>query len=130
MVSFPRFTRPHTVILKHRYDEDEEYNGVYETVTLKYVKFDENYGLVQSQKGLERSDDALCIIDMNDLYAIKENIRCWYISANRYTSKRGYFSIAKDDIIIFDCREYTVTSINEINPFGREPLFIEVRCNG
>lgn len=126
----PRKIRPHTVILKHKFDEDEEYNGVYETVTLKYVKFDENYGLVQSQKGLDNSDDALCIIDLNDLYALKNDVRCKYISSHKYNQDINFFSIFKDDIIVFDDKEYTVTSINEINPFGREPLFIEVRCNG
>lgn len=130
MVSFPRFTRPHEVVLKHSYGEDDEGNRLDETITLKYVKFDENYEMSQSQKGLDNSNEALCIIDMNDLYALKENIKCRYISSNRYTSQRGYFSVSKNDIIIFKSREYTVTSINEINPFGNNPLFIEVRCHG
>lgn len=129
MVSFPRFTRPHSVVISHKLDEDNAGNEVAETVSINYVKFDENYGMLQSQRGIDVSDDALCIIDMNDLYAIKNGIRCNYISSHKYIVSDVYFTISIDDIIMFDDKEYTVTSINEINPFGRNPIYIEVRAN-
>lgn len=129
MVSFPRFLRPHTVFLKHKIGE-KDFEGVYEETTLQYVKFDESYGITQSQKGIDSADDTLCIIDVNDLYATKNGKRCQYINCNDYNSQEGYFSIFKDDLIVFNDREYTITKINEINPFKDTPEFIEVIANG
>lgn len=125
----PRFLRPHTVIVKHKLCEDDNFDSVYQETTINCVKFDENYKMVQSQRGLDCTDDALCIIDLNDLYAIRDNKMCKYINHTKYSNQEGYFSIFKDDIIIFDEREYTVNSINEIKPLGSNPLFVEVRAN-
>lgn len=129
MVSFPRFVRPHTIIIRHKTGENDDLEMVYENITINYVKFEENYKMVQSQKGIDCKDDALCIIDLNDLYAVKNDIRCNYISCTKYASQDSYFSIFKDDLIVFNDRQYTVNSINEINPFSVEPLYLEVRAN-
>lgn len=129
MVSFPRFARPHTIIIKHKIGENDNMDAIFEETAIRYVKFDENYKMVQSRKGIECNDDALCIIDLNDLYAMKNGKRCKYISHTKYSSQDGYFSIFKNDIIIFDEREYIVNSINEINPLGNVPIFVEVRAN-
>nr|DAG86837.1 MAG TPA: Minor capsid protein [Caudoviricetes sp.] len=129
MVSFPRFVRPHTIIIKHKIGEDDNMDAIFEETVIRYVKFDENYKMIQSRKGIECNDDALCIIDLNDLYAMKNGKRCKYISHTKYSRQDGYFSIFKDDIIIFDEREYTVNSINEINPLSNLPIFVEVRAN-
>lgn len=129
MVSFPRYVRPHTIIIKHKTGEDDNLNAIFEEVSLKYVKFDENYKMVQSKKGINGAADALCIIDLNDLYAIKEGKMCKYISYTKYDYQEGYFSIFKNDLIIFNDREYTVNSINEINPLSNIPIFLEVRAN-
>lgn len=125
----PRFLRPHTIIIKHMIGEDDNSNAVFEEISIRYVKLDENYKMIQSQKGIQSADDALCIIDLNDLYALKNDIRCQYINYNHYEVQEGYFSIFKNDLIVFNDREYTVNSINEINPFGNVPVFIEVRAN-
>lgn len=129
MVSFPRFVRPHTVILKHKTGE-EDFDAIYEETTIKYVKFDESYGITQSQRGIDSKDDTLCIIDLNDLHATKKGKRCQYINYHNYVHQDNLFSIFKDDLIVFNGREYTITSINEMNPFENQPEFIEVRANG
>lgn len=129
MVSFPRFVRPHTIIIKHKIAEDDNMDAVFEETAIRYVKFDENYKMVQSRKGIECNDDVLCIIDLNDLYAMKNGKRCKYINHIKYDSQDGYFSVFKDDLIIFNDNEYTVNSINEINPLSSEPIFAEVRAN-
>lgn len=125
----PRFLRPHMIIIKHKIGEDDNLKALVEEMIIHYVKFDENYKMIQSQKGLDNADDALCIIDLNDLHAIRDNKRCRYINHTKYSNQEGFFSIFKNDLIIFDGREYTVNSINEINPLGIEPIFIEVRAN-
>lgn len=124
----PRFLRQHSIILKHKIDEDEEFKAIYDETKIDYVKIDENHKIMQSQKGIETNDDCLCIIDLNDLYATKDSIRCKYIDRDKYVQQSEYFSIFNNDLIIFEDREYTVTSINEIKPFGKIE-FIEVRAN-
>lgn len=130
MVSFPRFVRPHKVYIKHKINEDDDFNGVYEETCLQYVKFDDNSNLGQSSSGKERDTSSILTIDCGDLYAVKNGIRCKYINSRKYSSQYNYFTIFVGDIIVFNCEEFVVNSINEINPFGIEPLFIEVRCNG
>lgn len=129
MVTFPRFARPHTIMIKHKIGEDDKMNVIFEETVIRYVKFDENYKMLQSKKGIECNDDALCIIDLNDLYAMKNGKRCKYINHIKYDSQDGYFSVFKDDLIIFNGNEYTVNSINEINPLSNLPIFVEVRAN-
>lgn len=125
----PRFLRPHKVIVKHKIGEDDNLEAIYEETIISYVKFDENYKMIQSQRGIDCADDALCIIDLNDLYATKNGNRCKYINYTKYSNQEGDFSIFKDDLIVFDDREYTVNSINEINPLSNDPIFVEVRAN-
>ncbi len=129
MVIFPRFVRPHKITVRHKIGENDNLETVFDETIISYVKFDENYKMIQSQRGIDCADDALCIIDLNDLYAVKDGKKCKYINHTKFTNQEGYFSIFKDDLIIFDDREYTVTSINEINPLSNNPMFIEVRAN-
>lgn len=128
MIGFPRYVRPHTIVLKHKVEE-VDFNSVYEEITIRYVKFDEAYSIKQSQRGIHSADDVLCIIDLNDLYAVKNERRCQYINYQSYQLQDDFFSIVEGDLIIFNNKEYTVTSINEINPFSDKPIFIEVRAN-
>lgn len=125
----PRFLRPHTIIIKHKQGEDNNFEAIYDETIISYVKFDENYKITQSQRGIDCADDALCLIDLNDLYAVKDGRKCKYINYTKFINQEGYFSIFKDDLIIFDGREYTITSINEINPLSNDPIFVEVRAN-
>lgn len=126
----PRKLRPHCVIIRHKIGENDDFEAEYEETLLRYVKFDENVSLKQSSKGKEEQSSSVLVIDCFDLYAKKNCIRCRYISCSNYKPCEGIFSIFVNDIIIWNNREYTVTKINEVNPFGKNQTFIEVNCNG
>ncbi|MFR7593022.1 MAG: hypothetical protein ACLUVC_16540, partial [Longibaculum sp.] len=88
-MTFPRFVRPHKITIRHKIDESDNLEGVFDETIISYVKFDENYKMVQSQKGIACSDDALCIIDLNDLYAVRDNKMCKYINHTKYSNQEG-----------------------------------------
>lgn len=126
----PRKLRPHCVLVRHKIGENDNFEAVYEETLLKYVKFDENVSLKQSSEGKEEQSSSMLVIDCSDLNAKKNYVKCTYISNSNYKPCEGYFSIFVNDILIWNNREYTVTKINEVNPFGKTPAFVEVSCNG
>lgn len=126
----PRFLRPHSVIIRHKLGENDNFESVYEETTLKYVKFENDKSLNQSDQGEEDTATSLLVIDCNDLYAKKNGLKCRYINSSKYVPEDGKFSIFVSDTIVFDGIEYIVTSVKEIKPFGNRPEFIEVNCNG
>ena len=126
MARSTRFLRPHTVQIIHKIGEDDNLERIEETITLDYVKFDDNENLSQSTSGKERNTSSTLVIDCNDLHAKKNSIKCRYIPNSKYNNQDGYFSIFVGDIIKYDCKEYVVNGINEVNPFGRKIEFIEI----
>ena len=97
---------------------------------MKYVKFENDKSLNQSDQGKEDTATSLLVIDCNDLHAKKNCLKCKYVNAKRYIPEDGKFSIFVGDTILFNDVEYVVTSVKEIIPFGNRPEFIEVNCNG
>mgnify|MGYP000168756347 FL=1 len=126
----PRFLRPHTVQLIHKLGEDDNLERIEEVITLNHVKFDDNENLSQSNTGKEQNTSSALVIDCNDLHAKKNAMKCRYLSNSKYKNQDGYFSISVGDIIKYECKEYVVNGVNEVNPFGRKIEFIEVSCNG
>lgn len=48
---------------------ENEFDVTYQITYLDYVRVDESYGISQSQKGIEDSNNVLVVIDLNDLQA-------------------------------------------------------------
>ena len=126
----PRFLTPHTVQIIHKVGEDDNLEMIEEVITLNYVKFDNNENLSQSSSGKQQNTSSTFVIDCRDLHAKKNSMKCKYLSNNKYDNQDGYFSIFVGDIVKYNCKEYVVNGINEVNPFGRRIEFIEVSCNG
>ena len=126
----PRFLRPHTVQIIHKVGEDDNLEMIEEVITLNYVKFDNNENLSQSSSGKQQNTSSTFVIDCRELHAKKNSMKCKYLSNNKYDNQDGYFSIFVGDIVKYNCKEYVVNGINEVNPFGRRIEFIEVSCNG
>ena len=126
----PRFLRPHTVQIIHKVGKDDNLEMIEEVITLNYVKFDNNENLSQSSSGKQQNTSSTFVIDCRDLHAKKNSMKCKYLSNNKYDNQDGYFSIFVGDIVKYNCKEYVVNGINEVNPFGRRIEFIEVSCNG
>ena len=126
----PRFLRPHTVQIIHKVGEDDNLEMIEEVITLNYVKSDNNENLSQSSSGKQQNTSSTFVIDCRDLHAKKNSMKCKYLSNNKYDNQDGYFSIFVGDIVKYNCKEYVVNGINEVNPFGRRIEFIEVSCNG
>lgn len=126
----PRFLRPHTVQIVHKIGEDDNLERIEEIITLEHVKFDDNENLSQSNSGKQKNTSSTLVIDCNDLHAKKNSIKCRYLTSRKYKNQDGYFSIFVGDIIKYNCKEYVVNGINEVNPFGRRIEFIEVSCDG
>ena len=126
----PRFLRPHTVQIIHKVGEDDNLEMIEEVITLNYVKFDNNENLSQSSSGKQQNTSSTFVIDCRDLHAKKNSMKCKYLSNNKYDNQDGYFSIFVGDIVKYNCKEYVVNGINEVNPVGRRIEFIEVSCNG
>ena len=121
----PRRLRPHSVVLKHKTGEDDQtFEAKYEITHLRFVKISRSTSLNESSTGREN------VVDLNDYIAKKEYQQSKYVSYRDYSSMRGYFTIAPNDILIWKDKEYTVKSINEIAPLSDKVEFLEVTLNG
>lgn len=127
----PRRLRPHSVVLKHKTGEDNQtFEAKYETTHLRFVKISRSTSLNESSTGRENDSSASMVVDLNDYIAKKEYQQSKYVSYRDYSSMRGYFTIAPNDILIWKDKEYTVKSINEIAPLSDRVEFLEVTLNG
>lgn len=123
----PRFLRPHSVIIKNYIGEVND-EAQYIDTELKYVRIDENYGIVQSQKGIESDDKMLIVIDLRDYLALQKNgTVAVYVIPEVYNNEEGTFTFRGDkDLIIYKGKEYTVNSIKTHFLFSTDPEYLEV----
>jgi hypothetical protein len=127
MRSSPRFIRPHSFILKNYIGEFDD-EARYIDTEIKYVRVDENYGIVQSQKGVDSDDKMLIVIDLSDYLALQENsTNAIYVAPETYNNKHGTFTLRGDkDIVVYRGQEYTINSIKTHSLFSTNPEYIEV----
>jgi hypothetical protein len=123
----PRFLRPHSVIIKNCIGEVND-EAQYIDTELKYVRIDENYGIVQSQKGIESDDKMLIVIDLRDYIALQKNDTvAVYVTPEIYNNEKGTFTLRGDkDLIVYKGQEYTVNSIKTHFLFSTDPEYLEV----
>ena len=121
MISSPRILRPFTATLIHKIDDES-----FITVELKYVAFDESYGIKQSNKGISDADNVLLTIDLSDCGGMKREKNTFTIS------NEDYFVIGNVTESDFDTLRETM-NVYSINKFSfsrtlnsKEVQFIEV----
>ena len=121
MISSPRILRPFTATLIHKIDDES-----FITVELKYVAFDESYGIKQSNKGISDADNVLLTIDLSDEIYFKREKNTFTIS------NEDYFVIGNVTESDFDTLRETM-NVYSINKFSfsrtlnsKEVQFIEV----
>lgn len=119
MVRSPRFLRPHTIIVRNHVGENEDGEEQLIDTTVGRVKFDGTYGITQSSRGITNSDTVVVVIDMHD-----------YQSDKTYSKKlndpNAQFTLAVNDMIVYEGDTYTINQIKEISPRGTDPDYIEV----
>lgn len=126
MISTPRYLRPHEIVIKNYIGEIDDVANYIDT-TIKYVRVDENFGITQTQKGVDSDDTMQIVIDMNDLMAIQDNSRAKYLSKDQYMQEKGTFTLRGDkDFISYNGMEYTVNKVKTHILFSNIPEYIEV----
>ena len=136
MISTPRMLRPHSIIVVNNIGEDEDGNSITETIDLKYVKVDTNFGAkmsIRTKVGIEDDSTIIITIDLQDLPATKNGNDVKYTSPDKYAElidKDGYFTINENSYITQFNQEFKVNKTISINPFSDEPLILEVYASG
>ena len=117
----PRILRPDTVTLFVPLPENEDGDVLYHRTVLKHVRYDANYGIVQSAKGIDTNYKVLVVIDMDDLVGTDageiENLLI-----------KGKTMICNGEVD--DSAEHvTVNEVKPIHALSRKIEFIEVYCS-
>ena len=117
----PRFLRPHQIAIRDRLGEDDSGKLKEASAIIKYVKVEETYGIKLSKRGITSDDKVLITIDCNDFIADKKLVE-------KVSNAETEFSIHVDDTIVYNDKEYLITSVSNINPLRDKPEFIEIIC--
>ena len=127
MIKSPRILRPDTITVKNEYKEID-FQMQYLETTINHVRVDESYGIRQSKKGIDSEDNAVIVIDLNDLEATQDNEKADYIeNKDNLDLEKGLFTFKGDDIILYNDKEYTITKVNVAKRgLNKEPVFLEV----
>ena len=116
MQKSPRILRPDTVVVKNPVGEID-FKASYLETKIKYVRVDTSYGIKQSKRGIDSDDNAVLVIDLNDLVAVQDD---------NFNMEPGTFTLSGGDTIIFNNREYTVNKVNTKRNLSGAPVFVEV----
>ena len=111
--------RPHTIIVRNHVGENEDGEEQLIDTTVGRVKFDGTYGITQSSRGITSSDTVVVVIDMHDYQSDKTY-------SKKLTDPSTQFTLATNDLIVYEGDTYTINQIKEISPRGTDPDFIEV----
>ena len=68
----PRKLRPDSITIYTPREENDEGKVLYDVYYIQHVRYDGNYGISQSQRGIEDKNTVLVVIDMNDFKATDE----------------------------------------------------------
>lgn len=68
----PRKLRPDSITIYTPREENDEGKVLYDAYYIQHVKYDGNYGITQSQRGIEDKNNVLVVIDMNDFKVTDE----------------------------------------------------------
>ncbi|WP_279006128.1 hypothetical protein [Thomasclavelia cocleata] len=125
MQKSPRILRPDTVVVKNPVGEID-FKASYLETKIKYVRVDTSYGIKQSKRGIDSDDNAVLVIDLNDLVAVQDEEIAEFVDADNFNMEPGTFTLSGGDTIIFNNREYTVNKVNTKRNLSGAPVFVEV----
>lgn len=125
MEKSPRILRPDTVTVKNSIGEID-FKASYLTTEIKYVRMNTSFGIKQSNKGINSDDNAVLVIDLNDLVAVQDGEKAVYVDADSFKKIPGTFTFKGEDTVIFNNHSYTVNKINVKRGVSKMPIFLEV----
>lgn len=115
----PRIFRPHTIMITHKLDENDEGKAIISKLEVKYVNFDAEYSMKQLKKGISSDYSAVAVIDLLDLVVEKNGVLV------------NEIEIYKNDIVTFNGIEFTVQKITyATNLMSGKQEIMQVYMNG
>lgn len=124
MQKSPRILRPDTIIVKNPIGEIE-FKACYLETEIKFVRVDTSYGIKQSKRGIDSDDNAVLVIDLNDLIAVQDGETAEYVDSDNFNKEPGTFTLSGGDIVIFNNHEYIVNKVNTKRDLSGVPMFVE-----
>lgn len=125
MEKSPRILRPDTVVVKNPVGEIN-FKASYLTTEIKYVRVDTSYGIKQSKRGIDCDDNAILVIDLNDLVAVQDEEIAEFVDVDNFNMEPGTFTLSGGDTVVFNNREYTINKVNTKRNLSGAPVFVEV----
>ncbi|WP_279160542.1 hypothetical protein [Thomasclavelia cocleata] len=125
MQKSPRILRPDNVVIKNPIGEID-FKVSYLETEIKFVRVDTSYGIKQSKRGIDSDDNAVLVIDLNDLVATQDGETAEYVDADDFNKEPGTFTLSGGDTVIFNNHEYIVNKVNTKRDLSGVPMFIEV----
>lgn len=122
-MSSPRFLRPHTITVRN-YEPEIDNEATYSDTVFKHVKFDGTYGLTLGTRGIDTTDTVLIIVDCKDYDAGNKKL----VLEHQYDDPDSQVCFRKDDVILYNGQEYTISQVKVTDPFGTDPHFLEITC--
>lgn len=100
---------------------ENEFDVTYQITYLDYVRVDESYGISQSQKGIEDSNNVLVVIDLNDLQAYGDKS----VTDIQPLLIKGK-TLVKLEHTTDDKNAFTLNEIKKDKPAANTPAFLEL----
>lgn len=100
---------------------ENEFDVTYQITFLDYVRVDESYGISQSQKGIEDSNNVLVVIDLNDLQAYGDEP----VADIQPLLLKGK-TLVKLEHTTDDKNAFTLNEIKKDKPAANTPAFLEL----
>ena len=125
MEKSPRILRTDTITVKNAIGEID-FKASYLTTEIKYVRVDTSYGIKQSKRGIDSDDNAVLVIDLNDLVAVQDEEIAEFVDVDNFNMEPGTFTLSGGDTVVFNNREYTINKVNTNRNLSGAPVFVEV----
>ena len=100
---------------------ENEFDVTYQITYLDYVRVDESYGIGQSQKGIEDSNNVLVVIDLNDLQAYGDDS----VTDIQPLLLKGK-TLVKLEHTTDEKNAFTLNDIKKDKPATNTPAFLEL----
>ena len=103
MEKSPRILRKDTITVKNAIGEID-FKASYLTTEIKYVRVDTSYGIKQSKRGIDSDDNAVLVIDLNDLVAVQDEEIAEFVDVDNFNMEPGTFTLSGGDTVVFNNR--------------------------
>ena len=125
MEKSPRILRPDTVIVKNLIGEID-FKANYLTTEISYVRMNTSYGIKQSNKGIDSNNNAVLVVDLNDLVTKQNGKTAKYTDADNFKKEQGTFTFSSKDTVVFNNHDFTINKVDVKRDISGIPVFIEV----